>query len=94
MSIPPAILDLRVHTADRRVMNVWLPIFLLWPLELALGVLAFVLTLVVDALLVAAGQSYHHYTLLLYRVFEATTELRGLVVRVHNAADNVDLVFM
>jgi len=53
-----------------------------------------VLALVVDAVLLAVGQRYHHYTLFLWRLFEATTELRGTVVRVHGAHSVLDLVFI
>jgi hypothetical protein len=94
MNVPPAILDLKVASEGQRRFRLWLPLFLLWPLELALGVLSVVLTLLVDAVLLAMGQRYHHYTLLIWRVFEATTELRGTVVRVHGTDADVDMVFI
>lgn len=94
MMVPPAILDLKVAGPGHRRVSLWLPIFLLWPIGLVLGVLALVLTLLVDAFLLAMGERYHHYTLLLWRVFELTTELRGTVVRVRGEGGVLDLVFI
>ena len=65
MSMPPAILDLRIRQPEGRPVHVWLPLFLLWPLALVLGVLALVLTILADVVLYVVGQPYHHYTLLL-----------------------------
>ena len=71
MNVPPMILDLKVASPDRRPVHLWLPLFLLWPLALALGVLALVLTIVADVVLLVLGQRYHHYTVLLVRSFAA-----------------------
>jgi hypothetical protein len=81
MNIPPAILDLRVAPTDRRPIHLWLPIFLLWPLFLALGVLSLVFTLIADVALLLLGQRYHHYTMLLVRSLGALCDLRGMALR-------------
>ena len=90
MRVPPMIVDLTV-TSSRRPVHLWLPVFLLWPLALALGVLALVPTIVVDAVLLLLGRRYHHYTVLLVRSFEAIGETRGMVIRFSNQKTAVDL---
>jgi hypothetical protein len=94
MSFPPAILNLRVASPRRRTFRLWLPVFLLWPLLLAFGLLALVFTLLADAVLLAAGRRYHHYSLLLFRLFEATVALRGLAVKVNGPRSDVHIVFL
>jgi hypothetical protein len=93
MNVPPAILDLRISSAERRPFHLWLPLFLLWPLALALGVLALVLTILVDVVLLVLGRRYHHYTVLLARSFEALTEARGMVIRINDGKTAVDMTF-
>jgi hypothetical protein len=91
MNVPPMVLDLRVASPDRRPVHVWLPLFLLWPLVLALGVLALVLTVAADVVLLLLGRRYHHYTILMVRSFEALTETRGMVIRFKDEKTAVDL---
>ena len=91
MNAPPAILDLTIAPSDGRRVHVWLPLFLLWPLALALGVLALVFTILADFVLIVVGQRYHHYTLLLVRSFEALCETRGMVIRVKDDKAAVDM---
>jgi len=94
MNVPPYALDLTVDTREGRHIRLWLPILLLWPLFFALGVLAFVVTLVVDTLLLVFGQRYHHYSLLLFRSFEALTETRGMVIRFKDGDSSVDMTLL
>jgi len=89
--IPPVILDLHVTSPDHRPVHLWLPLFLLWPFALALGVLALVLTILVDAVLLVAGQRYHHYTFLLVRSFGALCQTRGMVLRFSDRKATVDM---
>jgi hypothetical protein len=91
MKLPPAILDLRVASPDRRPVHLWLPLFLLWPLALVLGVLALVLTILADIVLLLMGQRYHRYTVLLVRSFGALCDTRGMVVRVNDNKAAVDM---
>ena len=91
MSLPPMILDLKVASSTRRPVHLWLPLFLLWPLALALGIVALAVAVVVDAVLFLAGRRYHHYSILLVRSFEAVNETRGMVVRVSNEKSAVDM---
>ena len=91
MNMPPAILDLRVSPPDRRPVHVWLPLFLLWPLFLALGVLALVLTVIADVVLILLGQQYHHYTVLLVRSFGVLSETRGMVLRFSDGQTAVNM---
>jgi len=92
MNIPPAVLDLRISSPERsRPIHLWLPLFLLWPLALVLGVLALVFTIIADVVLLALGQRYHHYTILLARSFGALCETRGMVIRVQDQKAAVDM---
>ena len=50
-------------------MRLWLPLFVLWPLALALGVLALPIAIVADVVLFLLGRRYYRYTILLARVF-------------------------
>jgi hypothetical protein len=91
MNMPPAILDLKVAPPDGRRVHLWLPIFLLWPLFLALGVLALVFTVIADFALIVIGKRYHHYTILLARSFAALCETRGMVIRINDGTTTVDM---
>jgi hypothetical protein len=93
MNVPPAILDLRVAPSEGRPIHLWLPLFLLWPLALVLGVVALVLTIVADLVLFLLGQRYHHYTLLLVGVFGTLCETRGMVLRFSDKDSAVDMTF-
>ncbi len=94
MNVPPSILDLRIAPTDRSPFHLWVPLFLLWPLALALGVLALVLTILVDAALVLLGRRYHHYTMLLARSLAALTETRGMVIRFDDRTTAVDMTIL
>ena len=92
MNIPPAILDLRVASPDRqRPIHLWLPLFLLWPTFLVLGVLSLVFTVLADVVLLLLGRRYHHYTILLARVFGVLGQTRGLVFRFSDGETAVDM---
>ena len=91
MNVPPLVLDLRVVRPERRPVHLWLPLFLLWPLVLVLGVLALLLTMVADGVLFVLGRRYHHYTVLLVRSFATLGETRGTVIRFSNEKTAVDM---
>jgi hypothetical protein len=91
MNLPPMIVDLKVAPPDRRPVHVWLPLFLLWPLVLALGILALVFAAIADVALLLLGQRYHHYSILLVRSFMVLTETRGMVIRFNDHKTAVDL---
>lgn len=91
MSLPPAIIDVRVTTPAQRSHHVWLPLFLLWPVGLALGLIALVFTALADVVLLIAARPYHHYTMLLARSFIALNDTRGIVLRIHSDKTAVDL---
>lgn len=91
MTIPPAILDLRVAGETERPFHLWLPLFLLWPLVLALAILALVFTLLADVALLLLGKPYHHHSLLLVRALGCLTYTRGMVIRIHSTSQSVDM---
>jgi len=71
--------------------RLWLPLFLLWPLALALGILALPITIVADVVLILLGRRYYHYTILLVRMFALFGETRGMVMRINNEKETVNL---
>lgn len=91
MNVPPLVLDLKVVRPERRPVRLWLPLFLLWPLALVLGVLALLFTMVADGVLLVLGRRYHHYTILLVRSFATLGETRGMVIRFSNEETAVDM---
>jgi len=91
MNVPPIVLDLKVASSARRPVHLWLPLFVLWPLALALGLVALAVAIVVDAVLLLVGRRYHHYSLLLVRSFAAIGETRGMVVHFSNEKTAVDM---
>jgi hypothetical protein len=91
MNVPPMFLDLRVASPERRPFHLWLPLFLLWPLALALGVLALPITIVADVVLFLLGRRYYHYTILLARLLALFGETRGMVIRINNEKETVNL---
>jgi hypothetical protein len=91
MNIPPAILDLRVAPPDKRPIHLWLPLFLLWPVFLVLGVLSLVFTILADVVLILLGRRYHHYTVLLVRLFGMLGDTRGMVLRFNDGTTAVDM---
>jgi len=91
MNVPPMILDLTVASSQRRPVRLWLPLFLLWPLALALGVVALLFTIVADAVLFVLGRRYHHFTVLLVRSFATLGETRGMAIRFSNTKTAVDM---
>jgi hypothetical protein len=91
MNVPPYVIDMRVAEASRAPVHLWIPLFLLWPLLLVIGVLAIVLTLLADIALFMLGRPYHYYTLFLIGCFALTTELRGTTVHVRSPEALVDL---
>ena len=91
MNLPPVVLDLKVVRPERRPVHLWLPLFLLWPLALVLGVVALLFTIAADAVLLVLGRSYHHYTVLLVRSFATLGGTRGMAIRFSNTKTAVDV---
>jgi hypothetical protein len=86
---------MRVQEPGKQPFGLWLPLFLLWPLVLVLAVVSFVVTILVDTVLLMAGQRYHHYTRFLFGCIELLTETRGMTVYVHTTTKtNLDLTVL
>jgi hypothetical protein len=92
--LPPMLLYVKVSTRERKRIGIWLPLFLVWLILLPLVALMFAVTVAVDLVLILADQPYHHYTLLLARVFGVLGDCRGTTVHVNADHTNVriDLV--
>jgi hypothetical protein len=91
VNLPPALLHLEVARPSRRSVRLWLPLFLLWPLALVLGVLALVGAAIADVVLLLLRRSYHRYTILLVRLFALIGQTRGLDIRIDNHKETVNL---
>jgi len=90
VNLPPAMLHLEVVRPSRRPVRLWLPLFLLWPVALVLGVLALAVAVVADVVLCLLRRS-HHSTILLIHLFALIAATRGLVIRIDNPKETVNL---
>ena len=91
MNVPPAILHLVVARPGGRSVRLWLPLFLLWPLALALGVVTLLITIIVDIVLFLLGRRYYRYTILLARMFALFGETRGMDIRINSEQETFNL---
>jgi hypothetical protein len=88
---PPMLLYVRVGTQERPGFGIWLPLFLVWLILLPVVVLVLVIAMLADAVLLFVGQSYHHYTLLLFRCFGVLGATRGTVVSIRSEENVIDI---
>jgi hypothetical protein len=91
VNVPPAILHLVVARPGGRSVRLWLPLFLLWPLALALGVVALPITIVADVVLFLLGRRYYRHTILLARMFALFGETRGMDIRINSEQETFNL---
>lgn len=91
MSLPPMLMFVSVNRPEQKPINVWLPLFLLWPLVAVLLAVPLVLIALVDVLLWVAGQKYHHYSVLVVRALALLGDTRGMVIRTTDGKASVDV---
>jgi len=89
--VPPLSMWLYVEKPQHRPWRLWLPLFLVWLILLPLMLLVLLLAVVVDVVLFAIGEPYHHYSLLLVRALAALADTRGSVIRVRTKDAVVDM---
>jgi hypothetical protein len=91
--LPPSVVNVRVRKHDAKGFRIWLPLFLLWPLLLALLLLVLFCTAVADLVLLLVGARYHHYTVLVIGALQLLGSARGTHVRATNddSLVNVDI---
>jgi hypothetical protein len=77
--MPPAVMRVHVVNEGRRVVGLWLPLFLLWPLLLVLLVIILPLALLAEAILLSAGTGIRPASLTL-AITEVLGSLKGLSV--------------
>jgi hypothetical protein len=82
MRVPPYAVAVSVAEDDRTRFHMWVPVFMLWPLLLALGLPALAVALLVDGVLLVCGRR-RGYTALLLGCMEALGESRGAEVFVN-----------
>ena len=92
--IPPALLVIGLPAETGRRFRLWLPLILLWPLLWLLELIVLVPALAVDIACWLVGREYHHYSLLLLRVFGLLGDTRGLIIRVAGPGTDVETTFV
>ena len=90
MTWPPAILRLRVCGGSGQRVRLWIPLFLLWPLALALALLALPI-LLVAALVTRRGSRPRRIVRALPAIWPAICAARGLLVDVEDAEHSVHI---
>ena len=90
MNTPPAVVNLRVAEEGGRRLHLWLPVFVLWPLLLLVGVLTVVVAAVADAVLFVLARP-HRLTAFVMGCFAAVGEMRGTEVSVDNPRHTVEV---
>lgn len=88
MKAPPVVVDVRVAEEGGRRLHLWLPVFLLWPLLLLVGVLVVVVAAVADAVFLAMARP-SHLTAFVLGCFAAVGEMRGTEVSVDGRSRKV-----
>ncbi|MHB9148888.1 MAG: hypothetical protein ACYC33_02200 [Thermoleophilia bacterium] len=91
MKLPPVLTLVRIARPGRRGFGLWVPVFLLWPLLLVIGLLALAVAALADAVLLAGGRTYHHYTALIAGAFALLGQTRGTTVRVAGPTTDIHI---
>jgi len=92
MIVPPSLLRIELpgKGRERRGFQLWLPLFLMWPLFFILALLALSVAVSVDAVLVVARARFHGYTRLTIACMRTLCAIRGTRVHVRSSDGNVD----
>jgi hypothetical protein len=90
MILPPSVIRLRTYGNDRRKMNLWLPVCMLWP---PVVLIALLLTpIAVPVLWFAAGRGRRRWAVMAGPVlFYLLCALRGFKFEAGNAEDGVSM---
>ncbi len=92
MMWPPSILRLRIHDKQHHF-GLWLPLLLIWPFALLLGLLLLPLVLIAMIVLLICGWGLQPL-LLGPRLFVLLCALRGLEVNVRDGSNQVLIRFL
>jgi hypothetical protein len=87
--MPPWLIDVRVKEPGKKGFRIWVPFVIFWPLMLALGLVALVVSAILDAVLFIVGAKYHHFTMLLISFIEVFSECRGMKVDVQEESGEI-----
>ncbi|HEY5528512.1 MAG TPA: hypothetical protein VIL51_03555 [Thermoleophilia bacterium] len=90
MRVPPYLFSLRVAEAGRTKVRLWLPMFIVWPLLLVLGLLAVIVALLVDLVFLVTAQR-PRYTAFVVGCLGLAGEARGTEVFVNKESQTVVL---
>ncbi len=88
MKLPPCLVDVKIADEERTKFRMWLPLFILWPLMLALVLVALIVALLVDGVLITAGRR-HGYLRLAVGCLEVMGASRGVEVSVRDKEHTV-----
>jgi hypothetical protein len=92
MMYPPSIARIRIVNHGRRRISLWLPLILLWPLALAVGVA------LAPVIIIVAFVTWRRYgRMLLFggpQLFRLLCALRGLRVKVEDGRERVNIYFL
>ena len=83
MRFPPCLVGVKIAEEERTRFRIWLPLFVLWPLLLALVLLALIGALFADGVLIIIGQK-HGYSRLIFGCLEIMGASRGVEVSVRD----------
>jgi hypothetical protein len=83
MKTPPCLIDVKIVEEERTKFRIWLPLFILWPLLLALVLLALIVAVFADGVLVLMGLK-RGYSRLLVGCLEVMGASRGVEVSVRD----------
>jgi len=92
MIFPPSIARMQIIDEGQRRINLWLPLLLIWPVLLALGIV------LAPLVLIAALATWPRYgRLLLFggpQLFGVLCAMRGLQVQVKDGSHRVNIYFL
>jgi uncharacterized membrane protein len=83
----PGIVILKIQQERGARLNLWLPVFILWPVFLVLFLLVLPLLLIADLILFVSGVRIHLLRMF-GGVFSVVSSLRGTRIKVKNRKEN------
>lgn len=89
--LPPLLLYVRVGSAAKSGIGLWLPLFLVWLIFLPVLILVLIIAAATDIVLLLLGRTYHHYTLLLLGCSRLLGATRGTTIHVNSKDGIVDI---
>jgi hypothetical protein len=83
----PSVIQLTIQSASQRRISLWLPVFLLWPVFVALLLIALPPLLIADLIIAASGNKIQ-LCMMLVGLLTVVSSLHGARIRVNNPKHN------